>query len=402
MAIGTITKRAVDTAPVGFLWDDRLKGFGLKATPTGRVYIVQYRPGGRGTPTKRITLGRHGELTPDQARRRARQILGDVAAGRDPAAERRAEKDRAQAAPANTVQSVVELWLARDQAENRTIDEVRRIMAREVLPAWGDRAIESIRKGDVIELVEEIADRAPIQANRVLAYVRRFFNWSAGRDLIEANPAQYVAKPGRERVRDRVLADDELLAVWQACEAWGHPFARGVQLLFTSGARRSEIFEATWDEVDLEGDHPAIHLPASRSKVDQVRAIPLNAMAVSILQGLPRFGGGEFVISMAGTHPLGSAGKLKVELDQRSGVIGWRLHDVRRVVATGMQRLGVRLEAIEATLGHVSGSRAGIVGTYQRHRFETEARIALDAWGRHIEGLITGEPAVVVKLRRRR
>ena len=98
----------------------------------------------------------------------------------------------------DSVRAAVDEWIKRDQADNRTVGEVRRVMEREVMPAWGDRALASIRKRDVIELIDGIADRgAKIAANRALAYVRRFFNWCAGRDLIEANPAQFVEKPAR-------------------------------------------------------------------------------------------------------------------------------------------------------------------------------------------------------------
>src|SRR5262245_10967618 len=109
--LNRITKRAVDALrPSGadqFLWDSDLKGFGLKVTPRGnKVYILQYRKGGRGSPTKRVTLGRHGALTPEQARKEAARLLGVVAHGGDPAAARADEK----AAP--TVTTIAKRFLA--------------------------------------------------------------------------------------------------------------------------------------------------------------------------------------------------------------------------------------------------------------------------------------------------
>src|SRR4051812_15555099 len=116
---------------------------------------------------------------------------------------------------------------------------------------FGDRAVESIRKRDIIELIDAIADRgAPIMANRVLAHVKRLFRWAAGRDIIEADPAAHVEKPSPERRRERVLTDDELVAVWRASERIGGPFGAGVRLLVATGARRDEVFGLRWGEID--------------------------------------------------------------------------------------------------------------------------------------------------------
>lgn len=401
-----ITKRTVDAAEPAerdrFVWDSDLSGFGLKVTPAGgKVYIVQYRTGGRGASTRRVTIGKHGApWTPDQARKKAKAILGEVAAGRDPAGEKRAERQRT--APANTVRAVVAEWLRRDQNGNRTADEARRVMEHDVLPRWGDRPIQDIRKRDVIELVDAVADRgAPIQANRVLAYVRRLLNWAAGRDIIEANPAQFVEKPGRERKRERVLSDAELVAIWHACETIGYPFGRGVQLLVLTGARRDEIFGSSWPEIDLDG--AAIRLPAERSKTAEGRTIPLSRPALDLVAALPSFTAGDSVLSLNGVKPYTNFGHAKAAIDRQLPELEpWRLHDIRRSVATGLQRLGARLEAIEALLGHVSGSRAGVVGVYQRHRFEAEARAAAEAWGQHMTALLEDRTADVVPLAARR
>ena len=117
--------------------------------------------------------------------------------------------------------AVVEHWLQRDQAGNRTVDEVRRIMAREVLPHLGALPIDEVRKRDIIAVIDRVADRAPVRANRVLAHIKRLFRWAAGRDLIETDPAAHIEKPSPERKRDRVLSDAELVAVWRRRERHG-------------------------------------------------------------------------------------------------------------------------------------------------------------------------------------
>lgn len=264
-----ISKRSVDAARPGardaFLWDSQVRGFGLKITPAGaKVYFVQYRTGGRSTPTKRVTIGRHGApWTPDQARRKAKEILGEIAAGRDPAGEKRIAR-QAQKAPKNTVRAVATEWLRRDQAGNRRLTEVQRILDHDILPAWAARPIAELRKRDVIELIDGIADRgSPVMANRTLAAVRRLFNWAAGRDIIEANPAAFVEKPGEEIRRDRVLSDAELVEIWRASEAASFPFGDGVRLLILTLCRRDEIFRLSEREFEVARDGATIRLPAN-------------------------------------------------------------------------------------------------------------------------------------------
>ena len=423
----TISKRSVDAARPGardvFLWDSQIRGFGLKITPAGaKVYLVQYRTGGRGTPTKRVTIGRHGApWTPEQARRKAKEVLGEVAAGRDPAGQKRAARQE-QKAPKNTVRAMSAEWLKRDQAGNRRLAEVQRILDHDILPVWGDRPIAELRKRDVIELIDGIADRgSPVMANRTLATVRRLFNWAAGRDIIEANPAAFVEKPGEEIRRDRVLSDAELVEVWRASKAAGFPFGDGVRLLILTLGRRDEIFRVSEPEIEVAKDGATIRLPAERVKNAEGREIPLSAPALAILAGLPEIDPGEdedggrrarYLLSLNGRAPYSNFGWAKSNLDQRilaarreanleaQAMAPWRLHDIRRTGATGLQRLGFRLEVIEATLGHTAGSRAGVAGVYQRHKFANEVRQALDAWGRHVEALVSGARDNVIAMAR--
>ena len=143
---------------------------------------------------------------------------------------------------------------ARDQAGNRTATEVARIMEREVLPYIGDGDLASIRKRDIIEIIDRVADRgATVRANRVLAWMRRFLNWCAARDLIDANPAQFVEKPSRETRRERVLDDGEIDLIWRALDASPQPFRDGLRLLILTAAMRDEIFGARWSELDEAG-----------------------------------------------------------------------------------------------------------------------------------------------------
>ena len=414
-----INKRAADAARPGIgrdgkpcesvLWDSAVKGFGLRVSPAGaRSFVVVYRAGrGRGAPLRKVTIGKYGSPhTIETARREARRLLGIAAAGGDPAGEESAKRkdQRDGRAAKGSIAHACHEWLRRDQAGNRTAAEVKRIMEREVLPFIGNRDLSSIRKRDLIEIVDRVADRgASVRANRVLAWLRRFFNWCSARDLIDANPATSILKPSRETRRERVLDDDEIATVWHALEPMPQPFRDGCRLLLLTAARRAEIFNGRWSELDEAGR--CLKLPGERAKSGEGRRIPLSSQAMAIIDSLPRYGsdGDGWLISTRGTAPFSNFGHQKAELDKDAPLPDWRLHDLRRTAATGMQRLGFRLEVIEAALGHVGGSRAGIVGVYQRHAFLDETREALDAWGRHVAAVVEpGGGAEVVPLRRAR
>ena len=140
---------------------------------------------------------------------------------------------------------------------------------------------------------------------------------------------------------------------------------------------------------DGGGAEPGAHpLEGARTKTGTPHIIPLSAPARELLASMPRIANSDFVFTTNGTKPISGWSQPKLKLDATSGVTDWRIHDLRRTIATGMQKLGVNLQTIEAVLGHTSGSRSGVVGVYQRHSFEAEKRAALDAWGAHVASLV--------------
>ena len=352
--------------------DAVLPGLYLVIQPSGaRSFAVRTRIADK--PVK-FTLGAWPLLDLTKAREMARAKIGAVHEGVDP---RAADKAAAEVAK-HTVLSVCQDWLRRDQADNRDVATVRRIMAREVLPYIGEMQIEAVRKRDLISLIDRVADRAPIRANRVLAHTKRLFRWAAARDLIEVNPAANIEKPTAERARDRVLSDAELVAIWHAAGRVGGAYGAGVRILMLTGCRVAEVFEARWSEI--EGD--ALRLPAERSKCREGRTIWLSPPAREIVDALPRYAGCDWMLTASGRNPFRAMATSKDRLDRElaaEALPDWRHHDFRRTLATGLQRMGVRLEVIETVLGHVSGTRAGIVGTYQRHSLKPRPPRPCDA-----------------------
>jgi integrase len=263
---------------------------------------------------------------------------------------------------------------------------------------WGARRIGDIADTDIIDALERVGARAPILANRLHAVLSAFFGWAKGKRLIVSNPCTGLERPAPEQSRERVLADKELKSIWQAAEGLGHPYAGIVKLLILTGQRRNEIAGLRWGEIDL--DVRSLHLPAQRTKNARAHDVPLSAQALAIVAGLPRLVDADLVFTVK-RKPVTGFSRAKERLDAASGVTDWTLHDIRRTVASGLQRLGVRLEVTEAVLNHKSGSMAGIVGVYQRHDYAVEKRDALARWADHVDALVSGAKANVVTLRGR-
>jgi integrase len=270
-------------------------------------------------------------------------------------------------------------------------------LLRELAP-WLDRPIRDITRRDVIELLDRTADRAPIRANRVLAWTRRLFGWALERDIVNASPVAGIRAPTREVARDRVLEPAELAAIWRASEAMGWPFGPILQLLAVTAARKGEIVNMRWQDLDLERHLWTV--PSEMTKAGRLHEVPLSDLAMEIIGGLLRIGDLVFPARKAGsTNPVSGFSKIKVRLDQMSGVENWRVHDLRRTAASGMARLGHAPHVVAAVLNHSPGSTMGITAVYNRHRYGDEKRAALDAWGREIECIIGRREGNVVALR---
>jgi integrase len=315
-------------------------------------------------------------------------ILGKVATGRDPAAERKAaalEAARKAAHEALTLDALLEQWEALHLADRR--DRYRAEAIRAIKSAFVDRLkapAADLSRSTVVRVLDGIArDGKQAMASRTAAYGRACYHWAIKRGSLASNPFQDLPLAPIAK-RERVLTDDELRAIWQATAGPG-PFNAIVRALILTGQRREEVAGMAWGEVAPELSSWTI--PASRAKTGAAHVVPLSAQAQAILRRAPHLGETDLVFpGLRGA--FGGFSKAKAALDKASGVKDWRLHDLRRTMATGLQRLGVRLEATVAVLNHIAGSRAGIVGVYQRHTWAEEKRAALNAWGEHVAAIV--------------
>ncbi len=413
--------------------DGKVSGLYLVVQPSGaKSFAFRYRVGGA---PKKFTIGPYPAINLATARKRAQKAIAQVVDGVDPSEQKKAEREAQKAAnsTADRVENIVDEFVRRHlvKAKPSWAKEAERLLRVEIVTKWGKRKLSEITAKDVDKLLEEIAERAPITANRTFAVFRKLCNWAAAPKigLIASSPCAGVDAPTQERSRDRILADDELGLVWGALEKIDWPFGPLVKLLLLTGARRDEVASMHWREIDF--DAKLWSLPASRTKNKRPHTIPLCDSAVAVLTALPRIEAtnengrrvtSPFVFTTLGAKPVSGFSHAKAAID---GAImealreaakergddptevapppRWTVHDIRRTVATNLQKLGIKLEVTEAVLNHVSGSCAGIVGIYQRHEYADEKRAALDAWARRLDAIVTGNAAAnVVELAKAR
>ena len=298
---------------------------------------------------------------------RKRQL--EVIEGEDPGAEKISKRRSV----ALTFDDAFEEFALRHISKMKTARETHRIFERYANPQWKKRALKSIERAELISLLDEIADNsAPIMANRTLAALRKFFNWCVARDYLAQSPATGVVKPSREISRERVLNDDEIQAFWIACKKMNGQFGALFRFLILTGQRRNEALTAEWRHFDLNDKIWII--PAELRKTSQEQSIPLSELMITLLGDIERFDGGRLLFPSIGSiggeneRPISGISRAKKRIDglmaAELGVnpkdLQWRIHDLRRTLATNLQKLGVRLEVTEAVLGHASGSRAGL------------------------------------------
>jgi integrase len=386
-------RKAAPTTKRQEIADGQTPGLYLLVQPSGsKSFAVRYSREGR---VKKVTLGPYPALSLIEARRRALGIAAGVANGADPAEEKKAERKAAAHIPvaARTLKTVADEFLKRHTDEKngpRWAAETKRILDRNILPAIGDKAAASVGKAELHDMLDTIIDRGtPIAANRTLAVVKKLYRWALSRGYVDRDPCASIAKPADETKRDRVLSDSELASVWRAAQGMAYPFGHAVQLLILTGARRDEVGSMRWIEVDLATR--VWTLPAQRAKNNVEHVVPLSDAALLILERAPRIGKRDgFVFTTTGETAISGWSKAKETLDAASGVAGWRLHDLRRTVATGLAGIAVALPVVEKILNHVSGSFGGVAGVYQRHAFTDEKRDALNKWAARVEAIVNG------------
>ena len=410
-----ITKRSVDTLKSGeVVADTEIRGFVARRLPSGVVtYGLRYTD--KTTGARRwMALGLHGNLTPDKARDLAQENAGLVAGKRDPHAETRAARRRAKEAQGTRFGVLADEFIKRYAKPSlRTWEESERILNKYVRPSWGERPVAEITRLDVTELLDRIEDQnGPVMADRVLAVIRKLFNWQAARSHTFMSPI--VRGMGRtkptERARSRVLGDDELRAFWMATahEDVAAVFGPACRFVLLSAQRPGECFEVRRRSIDQEH---VWKLDAGAYKNKRDHFVPLSDAAVEILDAMPkpkRDDADYIFTTTGGRAPFSGRSKAKRKLDAamlaalRDDKPGaklepWVLHDLRRTARSLMSRAGVSADIAERVLGHVI---PGVRGVYDRHSYLDEKRETLKALAGLADRIVSGKAATVIPLRK--
>jgi integrase len=382
-----LTKSSIDVLPTPssdvIYWDAAFPGFGLKVTPKGRkVFVVLYRTGGAGSKLRKYTIGPYGRVTLHQARVAAQKVFAARLEGRDLAAERREARRQVVA---DRVEDLLETFILQHVSQNRSAYEISRLLRREMGKPWSGRSIHEITKRDVVDVISAIEQRgAPGTANKTLKVIKTFLRWCVGRAVLDRSPAEGVPMPAKVVTRDRVLTDGELAQVILAARQMSGPYGGIVELLALTGQRREEVAAMTWGELDL---HRRVWtLPKSRTKNAKEHAVHLSEQSMAVL--LRTTVRGPFVFTVLGSKPFREFSRTKRQIDELSGVTGWRLHDLRRTCVSGMARLGIPPHVADKILNHQSGTISGVAAVYQRHDFLDERNGALERWGAHLAKIV--------------
>lgn len=382
------------------VWHDtKVAGLGVRVSWTGRkVWQVIYRVAGDRTK-RRLDIGTYPALTLADARDRARAIINEANAGNDPADKKRERKK----APTweKLAEEYIELYAKK---RKRTWKSDENILQKDIVPAWRNKKPQDIKRKHVIDLLDDIAARAPIQANRTLALLRKIYNWAISRDIVEVNPCLMVQAPSQENERDRVLAEKEVKAVWVSCDRVGRAWGDAIKLMLITAQRRGEVMAMRWGDVDLEAGWWTI--PAEEAKNALAHRVPLTAPALAILKDRQELAGGSEKCkgeAWVFESPKQREGRptahisnpnrtvnnirdhvaelLKIKVDQ----VDFRLHDLRRTAASYMGSMGIARLVISKVLNHVE---TGITRVYDRHTYDAEKREALDAWAERLMSIV--------------
>jgi integrase len=391
------------------VWDTRVSGLVWRLTKTGAAsWCVRLRT--KDGKRTRPTLGTWPAVGVREARKRALAAIAAIQAGRDPAAEKREARAARKAMTAEaTVAERLAQWQEAKAARwsDSYAAEVKRLVAREILPALGTKPLRMTTREDWTALVARKRASAPVVAAHIYRIASSFLHHAEAEGWISALP---LPRKGAARLapppppRERALSDDELVAVWRASESESPKPRAFVRLLLLTGARREEVAGITTGEVDREAG--LWRLPGTRTKNGRAHVLPLCALALAELDAIwPKHGdeaGDDWRLLGASGNAFAGFSKLKARIDAKAGIAPWRWHDLRRTVRTGLARLGVDRLACELALNHVS-AQSRLERVYNQHDYQAETLAALKRWQSHVASLVAPAPgAEIVPLRRPR
>lgn len=357
----------------------------VRISPKGRkTYGLVY-----GSKAKRYTIGTFPEISIAQARMIAKDLKVKLALGVDP----QIEKKKRQNAPTpktfnHLSKAYVEKHLPKLKPSTR-VDYIRRIN-KEILPVFGKLSICSITRYDVIYFLEDIAEKRnrPIHSNRIRSILSSMFSFGINRGLAEVNPVQSVKPLAKERVRIRFYSDDEIRSIWAAFEKLEEPYCSLFKILLILGQRSGETRQMRWDEID----NYVWTIPPEKNKASRLHTLPLIPMAVEILNKMKKISGGEYVFESPVNkgEPINWLQHRSCEVKKLTGIDDFRLHDLRRTLASNMAKNRIDRTVIGKILNHkgLAGDDQ-ITAVYDQHDYFDEKKEALIGWSNRLEEILS-------------
>lgn len=371
-------------------WDSKLAGFGLRVNPKGKkTWQVYYRVAG---VQRRKKIGTYPVMSAEDARGTALSVLGDAERGTDARAEELKAKAAAQQAQREARQAVyfadlAQLYLekhASNKAE-RSRREDERIIGHDLLPAWKGLLVKEITRRDIRTVIDAVAKRGPVMANRTVALISKLLNFAVQEEIIETIPPLKGLRV-KESARERVLSEDEIAAFWLALEADGRDAADFFELSLLTAQREGEIHDMTTGELDLERGWWS--LPGSRTKSGRPHRVPLVGRALEILKRRAAASGDGYIF------PWSHDGRPNVSRELRpireaAKLEHFTVHDLRRTAASHLARLGIAESTISKILNHAPKGVTAQV--YNQYGYDAEKRAALLQWDRELTRITTGD-----------
>jgi integrase len=384
-----------------FEWDSKLPGFGIRLRKLGaeisRRWYLQYRVGRQ---QRRESLGDVRKIRLDAARKIARTRFAQVELGQDPAADRAATRIEA-AAVKLTVGAVADRYLKakRDTLRPSTYSSAVRYFELH-WKALRQTPIGAVKRADVAAILQEMmAAHGKVAAARARSNLSALYSWAMREGLTESNPTIATNIPDAGvKSRERVLGDDEIRTIWNAC--LDDDFGRIIKLLILCGCRRSEIGELRWSEIDL--DSGVMTIDGKRIKNGRTLTLALAPAAIEILRSVPRRDDREYIFGKHGRGGFNAWSYCTIALNGRittatgRSLPAWTIHDLRRSMRSGLGRLGVAPHVAELVIGHAKG---GIIAVYDKHTYGPEIKTALARWADHVASVLEERPSNVVSWR---